>query len=123
KLDFNGKTAGNTATNANSYSTDFTAKILKKPTDVWEEVSQADYNKMASRDDEGVKTGSTQSGVIPQQLAAFNLVEAAKKLIPQMFETFTTDESVAFIRQNVQFFTINQRVKAAAPNNQTIKIA
>ena len=79
KLDFNGKTAGNTATNANSYSTDFTAKILKKPTDVWEEVSQADYNKMASRDDEGVKTGSTQSGVIPQQLAAFNLVEAAKK--------------------------------------------
>ena len=78
KLDFNGKTAGNTATNANSYSTDFTAKILKKPTDVWEEVSQADYNKMASRDDEGVKTGSTQSGVIPQQLAAFNLVEAAK---------------------------------------------
>lgn len=123
KLDFNGKTAGNTATNANSYSTDFTAKILKKPTDVWEEVSQADYNKMASRDDEGVKTGSTQSGVIPQQLAAFNLVEAAKKLIPQMFETFTTDEAVAFIRQNVQFFTINQRVKAAAPNNQTIKIA
>ena len=29
KLDFNGKTAGNTATNANSYSTDFTAKILR----------------------------------------------------------------------------------------------
>lgn len=51
---------------------------FKKPTDVWEEVSQSDYNKMASRDDEGVKTGSTQSGVIPQQLAAFNLVEAAK---------------------------------------------
>jgi len=63
---------------------------------------------MASRDDEGVKTGSTQSGVIPQQLAAFNLVEAAKKLIPQMFETFTTDEAVAFIRQNVQFLpTLN----------------
>ncbi|MGC3786848.1 hypothetical protein ACPTJX_15255, partial [Enterococcus faecalis] len=63
KLDFNAKTAGTTATNANSYSTDFTPKILKKPTDLWEEVSQADYNNMPSPDDEGVKTGSTQSGV------------------------------------------------------------
>ncbi|MGH2128938.1 hypothetical protein ACQ1Z5_14675, partial [Enterococcus faecalis] len=40
KLHFNGKTAGNTATNANSYSSAFTAKILKKPTDLWEDVSQ-----------------------------------------------------------------------------------
>ena len=63
KLDFNGKTAGNTATNANSYSTDFTAKILKSQ-QTFGRISQADYNKMASRDDEGVKTGSTQSGVI-----------------------------------------------------------
>ena len=38
-----------------------------------------------------------------------------------MFETVTTDEAVAFIRQNVQFLRLIN-VKAAAPN-QTIKIA
>ena len=76
-MDFSGKTAGNTATNAHQYFTDVTAKSLK-PKDIWNEVSQAEYNKLVSRDDSGVSSGSTQTGVIPQQLGSFNALEAAK---------------------------------------------
>lgn len=122
-MDFVGKTAGNTATNPNKYFSDFTAKTLKKPSDTWNEVSQADYNKLASRDDSGVITGSTQSGVIPQQRGEFNLIEIIKDLIPQIFEGLDKQQSVAFVKNNFTSFTINERLKATSPNNKNIKVS
>lgn len=122
-MDFVGKTAGNTATNPNKYFSDFTAKTLKKPTDTWNEVSQADYNKLASRDDSGVSTGSTQSGVIPQQRGEFNIIEIVKALIPQVFEGMDKGQSVTFIKNNFVSFTINERLKATSPNNKNIKVS
>lgn len=122
-MDFTGKTAGNTATNANQYFTDVTAKVLKKPKDTWNEVSQSDYNKLVSRDDSGVSSGSTQSGVIPQQLGVFNALEAAKKLIPQNFEGLSQEEAVVLLKDSFVAFTISERVKATTPNNKTIKVS
>ncbi|OTN83678.1 hypothetical protein A5819_003105 [Enterococcus sp. 7E2_DIV0204] len=122
-MDFVGKTAGNTATNPNKYFSDFTAKTLKKPTDTWNEVSQADYNKLASRDDSGVSTGSTQSGVIPQQRGEFNIIEIVKALIPQIFEGMDKEQSVTFIKNNFISFTINERLKGTSPNNKNIKVS
>ena len=122
-MDFTGKTAGNTATNANQYFTDITAKVLKKPKNTWNEISQSDYNKLVSRDDSGVSSGSTQNGVIPQQLGLFNALEAAKKLIPQNFEGLSQEEAVASLKDNFVAFTISERVKATSPNNKTIKVS
>ncbi|MEM5098060.1 hypothetical protein AACB36_05120 [Enterococcus faecalis] len=122
-MDFTGKTAGNTATNANQYFTDVTAKVLKKPKDTWNEVSQSDYNKLVSRDDSGVSSGSTQNGVIPQQLGVFNALEAAKKLIPQNFEGLSQEEAVVLLKDSFVAFTISERVKATSPNNKTIKVS
>ncbi|WP_142429376.1 hypothetical protein [Enterococcus faecalis] len=122
-MDFTGKTAGNTATNANQYFTDVTAKVLKKPKDTWNEVSQSDYNKLVSRDDSGVSSGSTQNGVVPQQLGVFNALEAAKKLIPQNFEGLSQEEAVALLKDSFVAFTISERVKATSPNNKTIKVS
>ncbi|HDT8179173.1 hypothetical protein NG861_12395 [Enterococcus faecalis] len=122
-MDFTGKTAGNTATNANQYFTDVTAKVLKKPKDTWNEVSQSDYNKLVSRDDSGVSSGSTQSGVIPQQLGVFNALEAAKKLIPQNFEGLSQEEAMVLLKDSFVAFTISERVKATTPNNKTIKVS
>lgn len=122
-MDFTGKTAGNTATNANQYFTDVTAKVLKKPKDTWNEISQSDYNKLVSRDDSGVSSGSTQNGVIPQQLGLFNALEAAKKLIPQNFEGLSKEEAVALLKDSFVAFTISERVKATSPNNKTIKVS
>ncbi|EGS8048265.1 hypothetical protein I4L82_001110 [Enterococcus faecalis] len=122
-MDFTGKTAGNTATNANQYFTDVTAKVLKKPKDTWNEVSQSDYNKLVSRDDSGLSSGSTQNGVIPQQLGVFNALEAAKKLIPQNFEGLSQEEAVALLKDSFVAFTISERVKATSPNNKTIKVS
>ena len=122
-IDFTGKTAGNTATNANQYFTDVTAKVLKKPKDIWNEVSQAEYNKLVSRDDSGVSSGSTQNGVIPQQLGVFNALEAAKKLIPQNFEGLSQEEAVVLLKDSFVAFTISERVKATSPNNKTIKVS
>lgn len=122
-MDFTGKTAGNTATNANQYFTDVTAKVLKKPKDTWNEVSQSDYNKLVSRDDSGVSSGSTQNGVIPQQLGVFNALEAAKKLIPQNFEGLSQEEAVDLLKDSFVAFTISERVKATSPNNKTIKVS
>lgn len=122
-MDFTGKTAGNTATNANQYFTDITAKVLKKPKDTWNEISQSDYNKLVSRDDSGVSSGSTQNGVIPQQLGLFNALEAAKKLIPQIFEGLSQEEAVTSLKDNFVAFTISERVKATSPNNKTIKVS
>lgn len=122
-MDFTGKTAGNTATNANQYFTDVTAKVLKKPKDTWNEISQSDYNKLVSRDDSGVSSGSTQNGVIPQQLGVFNALEAAKKLIPQNFEGLSQEEAVVLLKDSFVTFTISERVKATSPNNKTIKVS
>lgn len=122
-MDFTGKTAGNTATNANQYFTDVTAKVLKKPKDTWNEISQSDYNKLVSRDDSGVSSGSTQNGVIPQQLGVFNALEAAKKLIPQNFEGLSQEEAVVLLKDSFVAFTISERVKATSPNNKTIKVS
>ncbi|WP_375180112.1 hypothetical protein [Enterococcus rotai] len=123
KMVFNGKTAGNTETNPHKYFTDFTAKTLKKPSDVWNEVSQSDYNKLASRDDAGVTTGSTQVGVIPQQLGVFDIVEEAKKLTPQVYEGMERSEIVTLLKNNFISFTISVRAKATSPNNKNIKVA
>lgn len=122
-MDFQGKTAGNTSTNANQYFTDVTAKVLKKPNETWNEISQSDYNKLVSRDDSGVVSGSSQTGVIPQQLGAFDLLKAVGELIPQSFEGLSQEESVAFVKDNFIAFTISERVKAVSPNNKTIKIS
>lgn len=122
-MDFNGKTAGNTATNANEYFTDVTAKSLKKPKDTWNEVSQTDYNKLVSRNDSGVSSGSTQNGIIPQQLGEFNALEAAKRLVPQLFKDLNLDESVKLLKNNFVSFTISERAKASSPNNKTIKVS
>lgn len=122
-MDFTGKTAGNTATNANQYFTDVTAKVLKKPKDTWNEISQSDYNKLVSRDDSGVSSGSTQNGVIPQQLGVFNALEAAKKLISQNFEGLSQEEAVVLLKDSFVAFTISERVKATSPNNKTIKVS
>ncbi|MGX7139773.1 hypothetical protein RV15_GL002189 [Enterococcus silesiacus] len=122
-MDFVGKTAGNTATNPDKYFSDFTAKTLKKPSDTWNEVSQSDYNKLASRDDSGIITGSTQSGVIPQQRGDYNIIEIIKALIPQIFEGLDKQQSVEFIKNNFTSFTINERLKATSPNNKNIKVA
>ncbi|EIB6797005.1 pyocin knob domain-containing protein [Enterococcus faecalis] len=122
-MDFSGKTAGNTATNAHQYFTDVTAKSLKKPKDIWNEVSQAEYNKLVSRDDSGVSSGSTQTGVIPQQLGSFNALEAAKKLIPQIFEGLNQEEAVSLLKNSFVAFTISERAKATSPNNKTIKVS
>lgn len=122
-MDFNGKTAGNTTTNPHKYFTDFTAKMLKKPSDTWNEVSQSDYNRLANRDDTGVTTGSTQSGVIPQQMGLFDVVEAAKKMTPQLYEDMNRIEVATSIKTNFVSFTISSRVKATSPNNKNIKIS
>lgn len=98
-MDFSGKTAGNTATNAHQYFTDVTAKSLKKPKDIWNEVSQAEYNKLVSRDDSGVSSGSTQTGVIPQQLGSFNALEAAKKINSSNFRRIKSRRSGIFIKK------------------------
>ncbi|MGM0220067.1 phage baseplate protein [Enterococcus sp. AZ126] len=122
-MDFNGKTAGNTTTNPHKYFSDFTAKTLKKPSDTWNEVSQADYNKLASRDDSGVTTGSTQSGVIPQQMGVFDVVETAKKLAPQIYEKLNRTEAATQIKNNFIALTISARAKATSPNNKNLKVS
>ncbi len=85
-MSFVGKNAGNVSTNANQAFSDYTATILKKPSANWNEMSQENYNKLAGRDDSGVSTGSTQNGVIPQQMYKMNVVEAIKTLAPKIFE-------------------------------------
>lgn len=122
-MDFTSKTAGNIAVNPHKYFSDFTATTLKRPADVWNEVSQSDYNKLASRDDSGVITGSTQNGVIPQQLATFDAVEEAKRLTPQMYEGLDRTQSATLLKDNFASFAIGVRAKATSPNNKNIKIA
>ena len=70
-----------------------------------------------------MSSGSTQSGVIPQQLGVFNALEAAKKLIPQNFEGLSQEEAVVLLKDSFVAFTISERVKATSPNNKTIKVS
>lgn len=121
-MDFQGKTAGNTATNPHAYYSDFTANTLKKPSATWNEVSQSDYNKLASRDDSGISTGSSATGIIPQQMAILDTVATAKALSPQLFDGLTNEESIKFVKDNFVSFTVGVRVKALSPNNKNVKV-
>lgn len=122
-MDFTGKTAGNTATNPHQGFSDFTAKALKKPTDSWNEVGQTDYNKLASRDDSGVSTGSTSNGVIPQQLYKLNAVETVKSMAPQLFEGLDETGAVQFVKDNFVSLVLTIRGKASSPNNKNLKVS
>lgn len=122
-MDFSGKTAGNTSTNPHAYYSDYTANTLKKPTATWNEVSQSDYNKLASRDDSGVSTGSTAAGIIPQQLAKLDVVATVKALSPQLFDKLSSQDQVQFVRDNFVSFATTVRGKATSPNNKNLKVA
>lgn len=122
-MDFVGKTAGNTSTNPHAYFSDYTANTLKKPSATWNEVSQSDYNKLASRDDSGISTGSTSAGIIPQQMAKHNVTATAKSLSPQLFEQMDEEEAVQYVRDNFVSFTTTMRGKASSPNNKNLKAA
>lgn len=122
-MDFNGKTAGNTATNPHQGFSDFTAKALKKPSESWNEIGQSDYNKLASRDDSGVSTGSTSNGVIPQQLYKLNAVETVKSMAPQLFEGLDDEMAVQFVKDNFVSLVLTIRGKASSPNNKNLKVS
>lgn len=122
-MDYQGKTAGNTSTNPHVYYSDFTANTLKKPSAAWNEISQADYNKLASRDDSGVSTGSTANGVIPQQMSVIDNVETARRLSSQLFESLSDEEAVQFVKDKFVGFTTAVRAKVSAPNNKNLKVA
>lgn len=122
-MSFVGKNAGNVSTNANQAFSDYTATILKKPSANWNEMSQENYNKLAGRDDSGVSTGSTQNGVIPQQMYKMNVVEAIKTLAPKIFEGKTLEESIQYVKDIFISFTISVRGKASSPNNNNLKVA
>lgn len=122
-MDFNGKTAGNTATNPHQGFSDFTAKALKKPSESWNEIGQSDYNKLASRDDSGVSTGSTSNGVIPQQLFKLNAVETVKSMAPQLFEGLDDEMAVQFVKDNFVSLVLTIRGKASSPNNKNLKVS
>lgn len=122
-MDFAGKTAGNTSTNPHQAYSDFTAKALKKPSDSWNEVGQTEYNKLAARDDSGVSTGSSASGVVPQQLYKLNAVEAVKSLAPQIFDGLDVSQSVQFVKNNFVSLVLSIRGKASSPNNKNLKVS
>lgn len=122
-MDFTGKTAGNTATNPHQGFSDFTAKALKKPSDSWNEIGQSDYNKLASRDDSGVSTGSTSNGVIPQQLYKLNAVETVKSMAPQLFDGLDNEMAVQFVKDNFVSLVLTIRGKASSPNNKNLKVS
>lgn len=122
-MGFSGKSAGNTSTNPHQAFSDYTATTLKKPSAPWNEVSQDNYNKLAGRDDSGVSTGSTQNGVIPQQMYKMNVIEAVKSLAPNIFDGKTLEESIQFVKDNFISFTLSIRGKASSPNNNNLKAA
>lgn len=122
-MDFNGKTAGNMSTNPHAYYSDYTANTLKKPNATWNEVSQSDYNKLASRDDSGVSTGSTAAGIIPQQLAKLNVVATVKSLSPQLFDGLDDEAAVQFVKDYFVSLSTTIRGRASSPNNKNLKVA
>ena len=122
-MSFSGKTAGNTSTNPHQAFSDYTAATLKKPSASWNEVSQDNYNKLAGRDDSGVSTGSTQNGVIPQQMFKMNVINAIKMLAPNIFDGKSLEKSIQFVKDNFISFTLSIRGKASSPNNNNLKVA
>ncbi|EOH55955.1 hypothetical protein UA3_01138 [Enterococcus faecium EnGen0263] len=122
-MEFNGKSAGNISTNPHQAFSDYTATTLKKPSAAWNEVSQDNYNKLAGRDDSGISTGSTQNGVIPQQLYKMNVIEAVKSLAPNILDGKTLEESIKYVKDNFISFTLSIRGKASSPNNNNLKVA
>lgn len=122
-MNFSGKTAGNTSTNPHQAFSDYTAATLKKPSASWNEVSQDNYNKLAGRDDSGVSTGSTQNGVIPQQMFKMDVINAIKMLAPNIFDGKSLEESIQFVKDNFISFTLSIRGKASSPNNNNLKVA
>lgn len=121
-MDFAGKVAGNTAANPHVAYTDYTATSLKKPSAVWSEVSQENYNKLVGRDDQGVSVGSSQGSVIPQQLSVFNTIQAIEKLAPRIFEGMTIEEKIQYIKDSFISFSVTTRAKATSPNNKNLKV-
>lgn len=122
-MDFSGKTAGNLATNPHQGYSDYTAATLKKPAAAWNEVNQDDYNKLVARDDSGVSTGSTQNGVIPQQLYKFDVIKAIEQIAPTVFIGKSLEESIQLVKTNFVSFTLALRGKATSPNNKNLKVA
>lgn len=122
-MDFRGKTTGNLAGNPHRAFGDYTATTLKKPLENWNEFTQENYNKIVSRDDTGVSTGTTQNGVIPQQLYRMNTKVAIESIASSIFEGMTTTEVVKYIKDNFVSIKIAVRGKASAPSNKNLKIA
>lgn len=122
-MDFKGKTAGNTNGNPHQGFSDYTATTLKKPSANWNEFTQDNYNKIISRDDTGVSTGSTQNGVIPQQFYRMNVKAALESIADSIFEGMTIDQTVKYIKDNFVSIKITIRGKASAPNNKNLKVA
>lgn len=122
-MDLAGKTAGNTTSNPHAIYSDNTATSLKKPSAVWNEMSQDNYNKLAGRDDSGVSTGATQNSVIPQQRGAFDILTTVKQLAPNIFNSMDTPAAVKFVKDNFVSFSLSVRGKASSPNNKILKVA
>ncbi len=122
-MDFSSKTAGNLTTNPHQGYSDYTATTLKKPAAAWNEVNQDAYNKLVARDDSGVSTGSTQNGVIPQQLFKFDVIKAIEQIAPTVFSGKSVEESIQLIKNNFVSFTLALRGKATSPNNKNLKVA
>jgi glycerophosphoryl diester phosphodiesterase len=122
-MDFKGKTAGNTNGNPHQAFSDYTATTLKKPSANWNEFTQDNYNKIISRDDTGVSTGSTQNGVIPQQFYRMNVKAALESIADSIFEGMTIAQTVKYIKDNFVSIKITIRGKASAPNNKNLKVA
>lgn len=122
-MDISAKVAGNLSSNPNVYYTDYTATSLKKPSAIWAEVSQENYNKLANRDDQGISIGSTQASVIPQGLGKLDTVVTLELLAPRIFEGMTNAEKVKYVKDNFISFTVTTRGKASSPNNKNLKVA
>ncbi len=122
-MDFKGKTTGNANGNPHQAFSDYTATTLKKPTANWNEFTQDNYNKIISRDDAGVSTGSTQNGVIPQQFYRMNIKAALESVADSIFDGMTATQVVKYIKDNFVSIKITIRGKASAPGNKNLKVA
>ncbi|GGD03772.1 hypothetical protein [Enterococcus wangshanyuanii] len=122
-MDFKGKTAGNIASNPHQAFSDYTAATLKKPSANWNEFTQDNYNKVVARDDTGVSTGSSQNGVIPQQLYPFDVKAAIESVADSIFEGMTITEAVKYIKDHFVSIKISIRGKASSPGNKNLKVA
>lgn len=122
-MDFKGKTANNTNGNPHRAFSDYTATTLKKPSANWNEFTQDNYNKVVSRDDTGISTGSSQNGVIPQQLYTFDVKAAVESIADGIFDEMTISQAVKYIKDRFVSLKIPIRGKATAPNNKNLKVA